>query len=100
MASTIRVIAAPAEGSVETKGLLTEGAEAVVANVDLAGTQAESSQVDQGHRRSACRSAQLRRSAHQASDRRRRDLGQRRVTLVGTLTAGAKAAISLTFERE
>ncbi len=100
MSQTIRILAAPAEGTLTTKGLAKSTAESVIADVDLDTLKTNLEQL-------RAQVAQL-----FAADQAEPGFRLKQVTagieisaeggvrLIGSLTVGAKAAVTLTFERE
>ncbi|WP_295383939.1 hypothetical protein [uncultured Thiodictyon sp.] len=97
MARTIRALVAPAE-TTQTKGMTARSTEAVLAQVDVDKLKASIEELRQDM-------ADLFAARDEAGFRLKTvSVGieisaQGGVTLIGTLTAGAKAAVTLTFER-
>jgi len=99
MSQSIRILAAPADGALTTKGLAKSAAESVIADVDLDTLKANIEQL-------RAQVTQIFAAEEAQSGFRLKQVtagieisAQGGVCLIGSLTAGAKAAVTLTFER-
>ena len=99
MSRKIRILAAPAEDDTESKTIIGRRAEAVMAQVDINVLQRSLNQLSEDV-------GELLANAPTSEGFRLKQVtvgveisAEGGVTLIGTLTAGAKAAVTLTFER-
>jgi hypothetical protein len=99
MTATISVLAAPSVPAVETKSLLGKGQEAVLTDIDIETLKKNLAKLSQNI-------GELFTGQEKNNDFKLKQIevgieisAEGGVNLIGTLTAGAKTAIKLTFER-